>query len=215
MIGRAVSPLRFYIARLLRDEAVLSALSVSQVDLLAALQGRTVALIGNARALAESTYGQQIDNSDLIIRINRAPVPSPVSHGSRTDWLALAVRLSDTDRERVGADRILWMSPKRKRLDWHSANSPGFYLHPLADYRRLKNQLAAPPTTGAMMIALLLCSDLARLTLYGFDFFASQSLSGSRTARQVPHDFRAEANWVNSLAKHDDRLVLAPAAEVG
>lgn len=200
--------LRFLVALLLRDDAALASLSVSQADLLAPLAGKHVALIGNARALAKTRHGTAIDGADLVIRINRAPMPSSNSHGTRTEWLALAVRLSVDDRSRIAPERTLWMSPKRKRLDWHVASSPGFYLHPLADYQALKTRLAAPPTTGAMLIDLLLRSELASLTLYGFDFFASQSLSGRRTAVQVPHDFGSEAAWVAALAKTDQRLRL-------
>ena len=129
---------------------------------------------------------------------------------ARTDWLALAVRLGQADRDRLAPDRILWMSPKRKRLDWQTATSPGFYLYPLPDYHALKDRLGAPPTTGAMMIDLIAKSDAARLDLYGFDFFASLSLSGRRSAEQVPHDFGAEAAWADALIRQDARLRLNP-----
>ncbi|TRW98859.1 hypothetical protein FNJ84_04735 [Paracoccus sp. M683] len=203
-----MTPLRFHFARLFGDEPLLAGMSVPQAALLAGLADQQVALVGNARALTEGRQGAAIDAADLVIRINRAPMPSPESHGSRTDWLALATRLNAADRDRIAPDRVLWMSPKRKRLDWQTATSPGFYLHPLADYNALKDQLGAPPTTGAMMIDLLLRSDLAGLTLYGFDFFASQSLSGRRRADQVPHDFSAEADWVAGLSATDARLRL-------
>ncbi|WCR10741.1 glycosyltransferase family 29 protein [Paracoccus stylophorae] len=205
--------LRFHTARLLRNEAALRAMSVPQGNLLADLEGRTVALIGNARALTGGDSGARIDAADLVIRINRAPIPAPASHGSRTDWLALATRLNEADRARLSPDRILWMSPKRKRLDWRSAASPGFYLHPLADYAALRDRLSAPPTTGALTVDLLLRSRLRSLTLFGFDFFASRSLSGRRSAQQVPHDFAAEAAWVADLSRHDPRLTLIRAEE--
>lgn len=203
-----MNKLRFYAARTLRDEAALQALSVPQADLLADLDGKSVALVGNARSQADSAQGAAIDAADVVIRINRAPQPAPGSHGTRTDWLALAVRLSDEDLARIAPRRILWMSPKRKRLGYRIAQGDGFYLHPLADHQALKDRLAAPPTTGAMMIDLLLRSGLCSLTLYGFDFFASQSLSGRRTADQVPHDFGAEAAWVADLRRSDGRLSL-------
>lgn len=203
-----MTPLRFYLARMLRDEAALQTLSVPQPELLDALGGKSVALVGNARALAEKQQGAQIDGADLVIRINSAPMPSAASHGSRTDWLALAVRLGADDRQRISAARNLWMSPKRKRLDYTTATSPGFYLHPLPDYDALKARMQAPPTTGAMMIQLIAQSDMARLDLYGFDFFASMSLSGRRTADQVPHDFNAESDWVNRLMLADRRISL-------
>ena len=59
-----------------------------------------------------------------------------------------------------------------------------------------------------MLIDLIARSDMARLDLYGFDFFASQSLSGRRTADQVPHDFDAEAAWADALIHADPRLHL-------
>ena len=198
--------LGFYLARTLRQEAPLAALSVPQADLLADLAGRRVALVGNARALADTMHGAEIDAHDLVVRINRAPMPSPESHGLRTDWLALAVRLDAAERARLHPARILWMSHKRKRLDWWTATSPDFYLHPLADYQALKARLGAPPTTGAMMIDLIARSDMARLELYGFDFFASLSLSGRRTADQVPHDFKGESEWVHKLMLADRRI---------
>ncbi|MBA4492260.1 glycosyltransferase family 29 protein [Paracoccus sp. S1E-3] len=203
-----MTPLRFIAARLLRDEGMLTQLSVQQAELLAPLKGKTVALVGNARALADTRQGAEIDAHDVVVRINLAPMPDPASHGTRTDWLGLATRLPRAERTRIKPARILWMSHKRKRLDYASAQSRGFYLHPLTDYAALKDSLGAQPTTGAMLIDLLLRSDLARLDLYGFDFFASQSLSGSRSAEQVPHDFSSEAAWVEGLMKTDQRLHL-------
>lgn len=207
---RQMTRLHFLLARTLRNESALQRLSISQPALLATLTGRKVALIGNARALAATNQGAQIDAADLIIRINRAPMPAARSHGTRTDWLALATRLPAPDRARLSPDRLLWMSPKRKRLDWQTATSPGFYLHPLPDYAALKTHLTAPPTTGAMLIDLLLRSSLNTLTLHGFDFFASNSLSGRRTATEVPHNFTSESAWVQTRQKSDPRLTLIP-----
>lgn len=198
--------LGFLIARTLRQEAPLAALSVGQADLLGALAGRRVALVGNARALADTRHGAAIDGHDLVVRINRAPMPSPESHGTRTDWLALAVRLGAADRMRIAPGRLLWMSPKRKRLDWQTAKSPGFYLHPQMDYQSLRTRIGAPPTTGTMLIDLFAHSQMAGLTLYGFDFFASLSLSGRRTAADVPHDFGSEAAFVTALIAQDPRI---------
>lgn len=198
--------LGFHLARTLRNEAAIAALSVPQAELLAAAAGKQVALVGNARALSGQRHGAAIDAADLVVRINRAPMTSAESHGTRTDWLALAVRLPEADRRRLTPRRILWMSPKRKRLDWTTARSPGFYLHPLSDYHALAGALGAPPSTGIMAIELLLRAPLASLTLYGFDFFASQSLSGSRSAAQVPHDFETEAARVRARAGADPRL---------
>ncbi len=198
----------FFAARLMRDEAALIRRSIVPETLLESLQGKSVALVGNARALTDKTDGASIDAADLVIRINRAPMPQARSHGSRTDWLALATAIPAADLERIAPARILWMSHKRKRLPWRVAISPGFYLHPLSDHACLRDALKAPPTTGLMMIDLLAQSQLSRLDLYGFDFFASLSLTGSRTAGQVPHDFTAEKAFVEALTARDGRITL-------
>lgn len=202
--------LRFLIARTLRQEAPLLALSVSRETLLAELDEKSVAIVGNARALEQAQFGARIDAADIIIRINRAPMPAPESHGSRTDWLALATSLSREDALRIKPRRYLWMSHKRKRLQPYVAQSDGFYLHPLDDWKKLGAELGAPPSTGAMIIDLVACSRAKSVALYGFDFFASRSLSGRRRADQVPHDFAAEAAWVQTLASRDARFRLNP-----
>ncbi|AXC51109.1 hypothetical protein DRW48_05940 [Paracoccus suum] len=183
-------------------------LSVPQQALLDELNGKHVALIGNARALAEGQQGAEIDAHDLVIRINRAPMPAAASHGTRTDWLALGIGLPPEDRARLAPRRTLYMAAKRKRLDWATATSPGFYLHPRYQIEGLARALRAKPTTGAMLIELCLRAELKTLDLYGFDFFASRSLSGRRSAEDVPHDFGAEAAWVAARAEADPRLSL-------
>lgn len=198
--------LRFLYHRTLRHEPPLAALSIPQQELLDACADQTIALVGNARSLATAAFGPQIDASDMIIRINRAPMPSPVSHGTRTDWLALATSLPSNTS--LHPSRYLWMSPKRKRLSYKIATSPGFYLHPLTDFTSLRQTLRAPPTTGLMLIALLARSKAAAIHLYGFDFFASLSLSGRRTAAQTPHSFPTEQAFVEDLMVQDPRFIL-------
>ncbi|MFN0113796.1 MAG: glycosyltransferase family 29 protein [Paracoccaceae bacterium] len=200
------SRLSFLIARSLRREAALMRLSVPRAALAAQAAGQRIALVGNARALSSGDSGAAIDRADMVVRINRAPTPSTRTHGMRTDWLMLAASVTSQDLTRIRPGRILWMSPKRKRLSWGVSTSPGFYLHPRADHTRLRDALGAPPTTGLLAIDLLLSLNPASLTLYGFDFFASLSLTGSRKAAQVPHDFAAEKAWVEARAARDPRL---------
>ncbi|MCB2115009.1 MAG: glycosyltransferase family 29 protein [Rhodobacteraceae bacterium] len=203
-----MTKLGFLLARTLRLEAPLRGLSVPKAELMAELKGRRVALVGNARSLVERDEGGEIDRADLVIRINRAPMPATRTHGARTDWLALATTIPERELERIRPRRILWMSHKRKRLTWRDAASHGFYLHERSDWQRLGTALGAPPTTGLMMVEFLAESELKELHLHGFDFFASKSLTGSRSADQVPHDFETEARFVRALAARDPRVTL-------
>lgn len=202
--------LAFLLARTLRNEEALQRLSVPEADLMARIAGQSVALVGNARSLAEGRRGPEIDAADVVIRLNRAPMPAAESHGTRTDILALATSISTADMARLHPGRLLWMSHKRKRLPYAVATSPGFHMPGTGQFGRLKATLGAPPTTGLMLIDLLARSAAREVRLYGFDFFASLSLSGRRTAAQVPHDFAAERRFVEALLAADPRFHLVP-----
>jgi len=199
--------LGFYIARTLRDERALAALGLPMSQVLTQIRGK-VALVGNAQSLGRTACGAVIDAADLVIRLNRAPMPDARSHGTRTDVLACATALSAAQLHQLNPNLLLWMSPKRKRLSWAMASRQGFALPPLDTHLRLKADLGAPPTTGLMMIDLLAQSSASKITLYGFDFFATLSLSGRRTAAQVPHNFPAERAYVTALLARDRRFSL-------
>ncbi len=199
--------LGFYLARTLRNEAAVANFGLPISAVLNQFHGN-FALVGNAQNLSTTSHGSAIDAADLVIRLNRAPMPNAISHGTRTDVLACATSLSAAQLQKINPKLLLWMSPKRKRLSWAMASRRGFALPPLDTYLRLKTQLNAPPTTGLMMIDLLARSPAAKITLYGFDFFTSLSLSGSRTAAQVPHDFAAERAFVDALLARDPRFSL-------
>ncbi len=184
--------------------------SAPREDLLVELRGKRIAIVGNARALADTSQGAQIDAADLVVRINRAPRPSASSHGARTDWLGLATTLDRRHARRIGATRTLWMSHKRKRLPLWALDTDGFYLHPIAEFELLRDMLGAPPTTGLMLIDLVAESDAASIDLYGFDFFESLSLTGNRSAQDVPHDFVTEQEFVQQLLETDKRITLHP-----
>ena len=200
--------LKFFWDRLLSNEAGLSLHSATLDDLAADVSGKSVALVGNARSMLEKEHGGRIEGADVVIRINSAPNSPPKSHGSRTDWHALAIRNSRALRGRVNPGRALWMSHKRRRLDWATAQADGFYLFPVRDFHKLSAELGARPSTGVLLIDLLRRLPVSQVELFGFDFFASLSLTGSRTAGQVPHDFDVERNWVEGLIAKDHRFKL-------
>lgn len=198
----------FLWARLTGDEGALQGLSVQKQVVLGDLAGKTVALIGNAKSLGQGALGAQIDAADVVVRLNGAPIPSTVSHGQRTDWIALSTPIAAEVLRARNPARVLWMTRKRKRLPHALATRSGFYLNRQADVAALRAVIEGPPTTGLMMIDLLAKSSAAKVDLYGFDFFASLSLSGSRTSAQVPHDFNAERKFVEVLLANDPRFHL-------
>ncbi len=199
----------FEIAKLRGDEAALSGLGHGESEILEWLSDRRVALVGNARSLAGKEQGDEIDGADIVIRLNVAPIPSPRTHGARTDWLAMSIPVEDEVIAERGPRLLMWMTPKRKRLPWRIARDERFALLPVNRAVQLRDAMGSRPTTGALAIDLLARSGLKTARLHGFDFFASQSLTGSRAARDVPHDFAAEKARVEALLASDPRFSLA------
>jgi hypothetical protein len=201
-----MNALRFWLAKATGDETALSRLGAPEGVLLGELAGQHVALVGNARGLAEGSHGAAIDAADLVIRINAAPMPQARSHGTRTDWLGVSVAVAPALVAERAPRRLIWVTPRRKRLPYWMACDPRFALYSAARHAALSARLGSRPTTGLMLLDLAMASTAASVTLWGFDFFATQSLSGRRTAADVPHDFAAEAAHVAALAASDPRL---------
>ena len=197
----------FSIKRILKGEPFLQSFSTDINTITSELSGKSVAIVGNARSLSEQSFGPEIDACDVILRMHAAPLPSPESHGTRTSWLALGMPVAQDIIDARAPRRLLWMAKKRKRLRARFARRSGFYLHPKEDWDRLATTLAAPPTTGIMLIDLVSGSKASEIHLFGFDFFTSLSLSGRRTAAQVPHDFSAEKRFTEALIARDPRVV--------
>ena len=193
-------------ARTLGRESVFARESLPQSELLNDVAGKTVAIIGNARSLEAADHGKAIDGAYIVVRINSAPIPDPLSHGSRTDWLAISIPVPDSTIQDRKPKRILWMTRKRKRLPLWLINDPRFFLNAKTNGERLGEMIGSPPTTGLLVIDLLSQSQAKTVTLYGFDFFASKSLSGNRSAAQVPHDFNAEQSFVMDLISRSDQF---------
>lgn len=203
-----IDRMMFRIAAWRNDDAALAQGTSSADQLAQDMTGKRIAIVGNARALAQTDQGALIDGCDLVIRINRAPMPHETSHGTRTDWLALATSLTPEQFGQLGAERLVWMSHKRKRLKYWMAQTTGFVLFPRAQYNDLKTRLGAQPTTGALLIEFAVQTQASEIHLFGFDFFSSLSLSGKRGADRVPHDFTSESDFVRGVMKSDPRVTL-------
>lgn len=187
---------------------------VSTADLLASLEGKRVAVVGNARSLANAGYGEQIDRADIVIRFNAAPILSVQSHGLRTDWLATGIDVPANFVRDRGVSLVLWMFKKRRMPAW-MFSFDHVHLFCWSKLVELEREIGSRPTTGYMIIDLLRQSSCQSADLYGFDFFASLSSSGNRARSEVPHDFDAERDRITALIDSDPRFRLhqAPQAE--
>lgn len=182
---------------------------LTEQDVFDLVRQKRVAVVGNARSLSDTAFGAEIDDHDLIVRFKFAPIPSTVSHGSRTDVIATSFELDRSLMIERGASHIFWMSPPRHALPRWIVRSPFFFLYPRERHQALCAQVGNPrPTSGLMMIDLLSRSPCKSVDLYGFDFYQSGSFSGGQTKETTPHDYDTEEDFVLRLVRSDARFSL-------
>lgn len=166
----------------------------------------SVALVGSASSLLDSTFGADIDSHDWVIRINQGAFAalSPVSTGLRTDFLFLTLTGGTVTAKltflvrgmRAAAQQVVIMSPKQRTILGLDV-SRFFPSYPPAWHRELHDKLDARPSTGAMAVDFLLrtMADTSRLDLYGFDFFATPDIAHGRN-RVFAHEPGVEEAYI-------------------
>ena len=83
-----MTPLGFLLARTFRQERPLAALSVPRADLFAELQGKSVALVGNARALVDVGSAVLLDDADCTTEGLAAVLGPLVDEPARLEAMA-------------------------------------------------------------------------------------------------------------------------------
>ena len=164
-------------------------------ELLASLDGKSVAIVGNATSLLAHRHGALIDGHDVVVRMNMGFPVDAAAQGTRFDlWCFSNYRATLQAPDGFVAPRSVWMSPKFR--DWQGGIDCCFY--PIADWRALRDQLGARPSVGAMTIDLVSRASPRQVTVIGFDFNRSKTFYETRTLPS-PHDFAAEERYVTDL----------------
>lgn len=182
-------------------------------DLRFGLLGKRVAVVGNAASLSESEYGTEIDQYDIVIRLNSCVIPHTRSHGLKTNWIATSVALSAGHLTRGHPDYVLWMNPRNETQMplWLMDKPDQLFLLKARDVQQLHKQIGTKPTTGLRLLNLLRqLGGFTELMIYGFDFFQTHSNTNHITqekARQ-DHDYSKEQHWVENWTQADKRVRL-------
>lgn len=162
---------------------------------------KTVALVGNAQSLFDSTHGELIDSHDVVVRLNKAASfwdgSYPVSHGTKTDvwgiWSAYNFK-----HELDKPVNIMQMGPQLR----HIAYRAGIEQFPEEDWIVLKKITTLDnPTTGLMMLFNILHSKPKSLSVFGFDWKDTPTWTDPERVfdMECPHDYEGERKYVKHL----------------
>lgn len=178
---------------------------MTEVEVFSRLEGKRVALVGNARALLQAGQGDEIDAFDIVIRLNKAPGLGTKGGGSRIDWIATAGR---TPYDVLPT--VLWVGQHVRRLRYDLLMSGRVFVYSTMHRGALSETLTARASTGVMTVELLLRSPAKSIDLFGFDFYESRSLSGEQTLETAPHAYGEEKKWIMARVADDTRLTVHP-----
>jgi len=180
------------------------------------LDGRRVALVGNAGALLTTRHGAAIDAHDTIIRFNRGVVRVPEAQGHRTDIAAIACKMPYAELARFGAPQVLWLAADAGLM------SSSFLAHAATMAVNPPSQWAAAsallegrrPSSGLLMLHLLRTEFSPQaVTLFGFDWKRSptyyENPDDPRQARTGgPHGWDREETVVRGWAAEGSGITI-------
>ncbi len=177
------------------------------------LQGKTVALVGNAQALFDKEYGSEIDEHEVIVRINKAAMlyerfDVAKSHGTRTDiWMFWRTAEYKKHFSKIDPQikKMHMGHQDRNRLDTTIIQ----YVYPDSLYSVLKKKAGkhANPTTGFMALDYILHCEPTMLSIYGFDWKETPTFTDPDRKKEklCPHDFDTEKQYciTEILTRHN------------
>ncbi len=161
------------------------------------LDGKSIAIVGNATSLLSHQYGPLIDEHEVVVRMNRGFPLNPAAQGTRFDlWCFSGFGAVINPPKSFVAPRAIWMPHRRltKKTDLDCITYPRPY------WRALRARLGARPSLGALTIDLISRAAPREVTVIGFDFKRTGTFYQSFN-HIGPHDFSTEAHYVMEVVK--------------
>lgn len=166
-------------ARLLSDDRFAEA---TLQQLATRVDGRSVALVGNAQALLSSGAGVAIDGHEFVMRFNAGYISQPEHQGTRTDLVGVS---SGMRPERVAEGHkgvpVFWLSINREQMRaGNLKHIETLTIVPMAKFRALQDEVGGKPSSGLMALAVMRAFAPRSITLYGFDWKKTPTFYNSR-----------------------------------
>ena len=184
------------------------------------LEDKSVAVIGSGASILKEEYGKDIDDHDVVVRINRGyPYEQYQKHvGSRTDIWSFGMASDWKNKKKMHelfSDRKFstyswwdhnWIPDYVEKLDTH-VTLPPVFSQTAAHYCKNK-----PLTTGGDMINFLLQgTSINKLSVYGVDFYSTGYWFIEEDSSHVPtvvsrkegvvHDLYLEQKYLEQIVE--------------
>ena len=176
------------------------------------IAGKSIAVVGNAQSLFDAEFGTEIDAHDIVIRLNKGFVKSPLAQGHRTDFWGLTPELSEAEmQDQFDPKVILFLIPKLRHLRiYRPQNVAKLLFYARRYWLQDRNLIGRRPSSGFMAISYLLRLDAAKsITLYGFDFGATGTYYNPNDYK-TPHNYAREAKIILGWEREGRIKIMRP-----
>lgn len=177
-------------------------------------ENKSVALIGNAMSLFDQNYGPEIDEHDVVVRLNRAAMlytnfDAAATHGTKTDvWMFWAVA---EYREQIKTAKCKIMHMAHVGRSHKTQRKVDFY-YPIDMRDKIKKQAGkhANPSTGMMALDYIYNSNPKSIDIYGFDWKKTPTFTDPDLINEQRcfHDFPAEQLFCEKTYLKDSKVRL-------
>lgn len=190
------------------------------------LENKNIAIVGNAESIFKKQNGRNIDEADIIIRMNRGYIRDKKSQGSKTTiWCGACANISEQIIKKEFNPEFLIYTDKNNNKIFESFDEKSDYLkEKLFCYdEKFHNELIyekenkekfqeKKPTTGCLMINFLIKEiNFKSLSIYGFDFFETNNLYNKDNLEEIrntrPHNFNYEKKYILDLVEKNKNKV--------
>lgn len=182
-------------------------------------KNKRVALIGNAKSLVYSDYGELIDSHDIVCRINKGYYMLPPfndmyykSHGSKIDVLFLNLIKTSGLTERFNNLTKIIQTGSTIVQEEHKLLIDSTILK--TDLDIINSYFTQKPSTGIRALWMIANqSDAAEISVFGFDWKKTPSFWHLRHDKSAyEHDFEEEKKFceTNFLTNNKIKFYLSP-----
>ncbi len=165
------------------------------------IENKRVAIVGNAISLLDLNYGNDIDDHDVVFRINNTPLFHRHSTGTKIDVWALNDRVQFEKRLHTRAERPLELYLKHAEnkivldLAMHNNRQGGIFWGDDKEEQsvEIKQKIlrqVGNPSCGITLIAIIASLNPSAVGIYGFDWKRSPT-------------FEAESDFQYIIEKED------------
>lgn len=172
-------------------------------------KGKTVAVVGNAASLIQQSYGKEIDQAEVVVRINRGGFRFPEfsrQMGTRLDvWCMQNIRQNKAFFNKPHTKNV-----RKMQMDTIDV-SPQFIemadvVFSQEDKVALDSNLTKKSSTGLRVLYYISKQDPAKVLVYGFDWKKTYSWHEKRKC--VAHIFDEERDYCFNNFFNTDTFIL-------